>query len=149
MTDVPEYSHAEDSESFEHAERLIGIFGRWPCFHDAEVVRVSLDRHGADGPLLEARIRVFQMTGEVDSRGSFVLEDETLVTLEFHGVDLEYMHGFNNQNVLFDLTVTHIDPAENEGRRLRIEMPPSYGLRAELTCTRAVVAAVEPFRRDG
>ncbi len=41
---------------FEHivgADRLASRFGGWPSFHDAEVVRLMLDRNGANGPTAE------------------------------------------------------------------------------------------------
>lgn len=54
----------------ENAAALEAIFGRWPSFHDAEVLRVALDRSGDDGPTLELVVHVFVMTGEVDARVS-------------------------------------------------------------------------------
>jgi hypothetical protein len=34
----------------ENAAALTKIFGKWPTFHDAEVLRIVLDRAGDDGP---------------------------------------------------------------------------------------------------
>src|SRR5579871_2051209 len=68
----------------ENQEALTRIFGDWPSFHDAEVLSLVLGRHGIEdrpGPTLEARIHVFQMTGEVDERGYFRLGNHTLVVL--------------------------------------------------------------------
>lgn len=44
-----------ETELVHNAEALTQIFGHWPSFHDAEVVAMSLDRVGDDGPSLEAR----------------------------------------------------------------------------------------------
>ena len=46
---------------FENEEKLIDIFGYWPSFHDAEILRIRLDRAGSDGPSLTADIHVFEM----------------------------------------------------------------------------------------
>jgi hypothetical protein len=128
-----------------NATALTRIFGRWPSFHDAEVVRVILDREPASGPSLLAMIHVFEMTSEVDPAGFYVLKHHTLVTLRFEDILLENLKWFNNQNVLWDLEIIPVDPDANEGRGLRVEMPSSHGLEAAFLCRRAVVDAVEPF----
>jgi hypothetical protein len=49
----------------EGAERLTQIFGRWPSFHDAEVLRVRLDHEAELGAALEADIqRMFDIVDE-------------------------------------------------------------------------------------
>jgi hypothetical protein len=53
----------------ENAAALTKIFGKWPTFHDAEVLRIVLDRAGDDGPTIEAQIHVFAMTSRVDDSG--------------------------------------------------------------------------------
>ena len=32
-----------------NGQLIVERFGKWPSFHDAEVVRLVLDRHGANG----------------------------------------------------------------------------------------------------
>src|SRR4030095_2473016 len=118
---------------------LVSIFGRWPSFHDAEVLRVSLDRSGIEGPTLDATIHVFEMTSEVDAKGYYVLKNHTEVTLRFTEVTLSRFQWFNHQNVLSSLEVEELNPPEHEGRCWRIGMPSSYGLEAEFECKRAIV----------
>jgi hypothetical protein len=132
--------------SFENSALLELIFGRWPSFHDAEVLRVVLDRSGDEGPTLEVTIHVFDMTSDVDPQGFCVLKNHTEVTLRFTLVGLKRLQWFNHQNVLSSLEISEIDPKECDGRRLRVEMPSSYGLEAEFDCKRAIVASVRPFR---
>lgn len=129
----------------ENAESLEFVFGRWPSFHDAEVLRVVLDRSGEDGPTLEAAIHVFEMTSEVDSRGYYVLRHHTEVVLRFTGVVLSRLQWFNHQNVLSSLEISELEPHEHEGTRFHVEMPSSYGLEAEFDCKRVVVASVRPY----
>jgi len=115
--------------TIEHSDRVTRIFGEWPSFHDAEVVRLVLDRSGSEGPTLEVQIHVFAATSEVDATGHYVLKNHTLVTLQVTEVALEKMQWFNNQNVLFDLVIVDIDPAAHEGRRLRVELSSPTGWR--------------------
>jgi len=132
--------------SIEQSDQVTRIFGKWPSFHDAEVVRLVLDSSGAEGPTLEMQIHVFEMTPEVDAKGSYVLKNHTLVTLRFTEVALQNLQWFNKQNVLFELVVVDIDPAAHDGRRLRVELPSSYGLEAMFECKRAIVSDVKAHR---
>jgi hypothetical protein len=70
------------------AELLTRVFGYWPSFHDAEVVRVALSRAPAyrEGAFLEADVHAFEMTSDVDERGYFVLRHHVLVSFRFEAV---------------------------------------------------------------
>lgn len=129
----------------EDSQKLTQIFGAWPSFHDAEVLRIFLDRSGDDAPTLEAEIHVFGATSELDSAGYYVLTNHTLVTLRFTGVALVDLGGFNEQNVLFNLEITELTPNVHDGRCWRVEMKPSYGVGATFECKRAVVTHVKPY----
>ena len=131
--------------SFENSSALTVVFGGWPSFHDAEVLRLHLDRPGSEGPILEIAIHVFEMTKDVDSKGYSVLRRHTEVTLRFTRVRSLRVESFNGQNVLSSLDVAQVDPGKSEGRRLRVRMPSSYGMEAEFECERAVVADVRAF----
>jgi hypothetical protein len=135
----------EQLVSIENAGSLESVFGAWPSFHDAEVLRVVLDRSGDDWPTLEAAIHVFEMTSEVDSKGFYVLRNHTEVLLRFTGVVATRLQWFNHQNVLSSLEISELNPNEHEGRVIRVEMPSSYGLEAEFDCKRAIVASVRPY----
>ena len=139
----------DPASGFENAQLLTTIFGRWPSFHDAEVLRLVLDRSGPEGPTLEAAIHVFEMTSEVNAKGYYVLKHHTEATLRFTAVNLEGIRWFNQQNVLSDLIVEPLDPAEHDGLTLRVVMPSTYGVEMELECERAIVASVKPFEKAG
>lgn len=84
-------------------------------FHDAEIVRVWIDR---SGPTLEIAI-------ETQASTERVVE----YRLRFFGVfDLE-LGGINEQNVIFDLSARR---AEDGCWQVKID--PSYGLGAEFAC---------------
>jgi hypothetical protein len=96
--------------NWEHASNLVSVFGRWPSFHDAEVLRLSLDRSGEEGPTLDVVIHVFEMTTEIDAKGFYVLKNHTELTLRFTHVVLSRLQWFNHQNVLSSLEVEELDP---------------------------------------
>jgi hypothetical protein len=50
--------------NIENSHLLTDIFGRWPSFHDAELLRMTLGRGEAQSfsPYLQATIHVFEMT---------------------------------------------------------------------------------------
>ena len=131
--------------NWEYASTLESVFGRWPSFHDAEVLRLSLDRSGEEGPTLDVVIHVFERTTAIDAKGFYVLKNHTEATFRFTDVVLSRLQWFNRQNVLSSLEVEELDPTVNEGRRFRLEMPSSYGMEAQFECRRAIVLNVQPF----
>jgi hypothetical protein len=134
-----------DPPSVEGVDHLTRIFGTWPTFHDAEVVRLSLDRSGPEGPILEAHIHLFAMTPEVDARGYYVLRDHTLVTLRCTKVDHLVLEDFNHQNVLFSLGIEPLDAGASDGSCFRVRMESSYGVSAVFTCKRLIVIDAVPW----
>ena len=44
----------------ENGHLLTDRFGRWPSFHDAEVVRARFERAGEDAPFMECDIHLFE-----------------------------------------------------------------------------------------
>jgi len=131
----------------QNKKALIDIFGHWPSFHDAEILRMSLEREGEDGPYLEAHIHVFEMTSEIDAKGYYVLKNPTLVTFRFTHIVLEYLKWFNQQNVLWDLEITNIKPEENDGCNFKVVMPSSYGLEASFDCKDIIIVNVKPYEK--
>src|SRR5215213_7267846 len=100
---------------------LTYVFGRWPSFHDAEVLRLTLDR-GEDyshGPNLQALIHVYEMTSQVDERNMYVLKNHVIVTFRFFEVVEVRLEGFNQQNVLWDLSI--IDISDRRLERVKFE----------------------------
>ena len=139
------------TERIENADAPTSLYGHWPSFHDAEIHRIVLDRGGDDGPSLSADIHVFQMTSELspprppEGHQYYVLKNHRLVTLRFHGIQLDELVDFNQQNVISEVEVAEIDPVENEGRQFRVSVGTSYGCAFELRCSRIVVSDVRPF----
>jgi Immunity protein 50 len=122
-------------------EALVERFGRWPSFHDAEVLALRLDDGSrSDGRVsLEIDVHVFEITREIDAFGYLVLRHHTLVTLRFDGVSELELDTFGRQNAL-DALLLDLDGAE-----LTVGLPANNGLEASFRCESGTVVAVEPY----
>ena len=129
------------------AELVTGIFGYWPSFHDAEVVRMSLERSAKYelGPTLLADVRTFEMTSDIDAQGRYVLRHHTLVSLRFDGVqDLE-LNDFNNQNALSEIAFNEIGSQAFPEPSYEIVFAGVHGISASFRCREVMVAGVQPW----
>jgi hypothetical protein len=132
--------------------KLIEVFGCWPSFHDAEVLRLHFDRasSGADyGPTVECTIHVWEMTNEVDEKGYFVLKNHVLVTFRFIEVSESEFNGFNQQNALWALEIEDISSHQLERIKYAVQFPSSYGLAGSLKCFDIEVTQVAKCGPEG
>lgn len=139
------------------SEKLTGIFGSWPSFHDAEVVGVHLHRGEVAPerdmyifPILTVTMHVWRMTREVDAQGFLVLELHTLVTLRFHGVGESIrIEGFNHQNAIFDLSISQKERQDGPSPFFWVDFQPSFGMGAAFECSAVEVVEAVPCTADG
>jgi len=134
------------------SEKLLAIFGRWPSFHDAEVIQIQLSRVHAgnrsnryEGPLLFARVHTWDITNEVDSTGHYVLKNHTLVTLRFSDVRELKLEGFNHQNAIFGLTIQPKKANNPTDPKFHIELDPSFGVDATFDCASVEIVDAIPL----
>lgn len=128
-------------------ERLIERFGAWPSFHDAEVVRLVLNRAGSNGPMAELLVHTWVSNDKVDERGYYLMEKHTLVRFTFEQIKACDMSDFNEQNVLINLD---FESENYEGERaFRVTINPSYGLGGSIVCGRIIIADVSSCNADG
>ena len=128
MIKTPDISGAAD---------VVAWFGRWPSFHDAEIV--SLHLHRSDPSVLA--IYAWNMTDKVDASGHYELEREALVTFTLLGVsDLE-LADFSVQNVISSLEI------EKRDTGFRITLSPCYGLCGTLVAE-SVNVSVTPWKPE-
>jgi hypothetical protein len=107
------------------ADEFVSWFGRWPSFHDAEVVSLKLERAGQS----QLSIHCFHMTSQVDASGHYATEKHALATFSFVEVTDCELYGFNCQNVLSGLLV------QRDGTGHKIALHGCYGLEGWLTGT--------------
>jgi hypothetical protein len=129
------------------SEQVSNVFGYWPDFHDAEVVRMSLHRTADydSGPTIFMDVHVFEITKEVDEKGYFKLQHHLLVTFRFDGVHDVDLSGFNNQNALNKLVVRDIGTPAFPEPQHEVVLDAAHGVSATFQCNEIMVTAVTPW----
>ncbi|HYX71270.1 MAG TPA: Imm50 family immunity protein [Nitrososphaera sp.] len=129
---------------------LTDILGRWPSFHDAEVLRIVLDRNGARTftPYLQATIHIFEMTSQIDERGGYVLKNHVAVTFRFIEIYELQLEDFNQQNVLQGLSILDVSDRQLERIKFEVSFDGIFGVSAKFQCNSISVASVEPYVRE-
>jgi hypothetical protein len=131
---------------------LTDLFGYWPSFHDAEVMKIILDREGNDlahGPTIIASIYVFQMTSKVNNDGKYILKNHILADLRFDGVVELELYDFNHQNVLGELVIEDLSARQMERVRFEAAFHSIYGFGARFQCEAIGIDSVTPFTPQG
>ena len=132
-------------DKIEDSQLLTDIFGRFPSFHDAEVMSVKLERKEKRRlPTLELTIHVFEMTAVVVN-GSYVLKNHTLVTFLFEEIDGLTLEGFNHQNTLQGLQITDISNRQLESLKFEVSIDGNFGLEGEFACKTIKILTASPF----
>lgn len=111
-------------------------FGKWPSFHDAEIVEVHLYR---ERRRMDLKLYAFEMTSEVDERGYYKLAKRCFIDFCFEGIDELELSDFNQQNVIGGLSL------EENGGGVKVVIDPIFGMGAEWSCERVVIQAVTGF----
>ena len=122
-------------------EKLAAVFGKWPSFHDAEVLSLRCEQD-AQGASVYAVFHVFEMTREVDPTGYFKLKNHSRVTLCFIDCEDVRIENFRRQNVLLAL---EIERREGEQRPYRVAFEPSCGVETRLECRHIEVVDIQPW----
>lgn len=130
-------------------EKLTAIFGRWPSFHDAEVLALGYERRRDAGPTILLAVHLWESTNEVDERGFYRLVKHTRATLRFHDCDEIAIDAdeFNHQNVIGGLWITH-NADFLPGRPIRVVFTPLFGVGGSLCCRQAEVVEAVPYGSD-
>jgi hypothetical protein len=141
----------------EGSERLTNVFGRWPSFHDAEIVDLHLwrgdsmtERRHPRFPVLTAKIHLWELTNEIDGLGYYVLRNHTLATIRFHDVLNLEIKGFSHQNVIFGLYIESKELSEGPWKRsFAVEFEPVAEFGATFQCSRIEVVDAIPWTATG
>jgi hypothetical protein len=152
------------NDKIQNVELVINAFGKFPSFHDAEVIRITLEREydGAKCPALHALIRGFAYTpieNDPDKKFLRTNYDVNLIFTDLFGLKLE---NFNHQNVLGELTISdfsrdHLDRLRGDDRllglvskqqiddlRFYVKFEYCFGIEAEFLCESVIVGSVRP-----
>jgi hypothetical protein len=127
------------------AEKLTAHYdGRWPTFHDAEIIELRLDRGnfmaGMSNPDLMAAHLILTVQTCEEAPGT----RPALVTLRFDGVEDLELSGFNYQNAIYGLVIGLSKGETGEGDGFCVRIDPAFGLGATFHCAGIeVVEAVD------
>ncbi len=137
----------ESLEKIKNSNLLIDVFGRFPSFHDAEVLRITLDRGDRRDfyPSLEALIHVFEVTREVDESGRYQLKNHVLVLFRFSKIVNLELKDFFLQNVLWDLEIINLSDRERDKVTFKVVFRASVGLSASFHCDAVSIESVQPY----
>ena len=131
-------------ELFVHGtEKLTGIFGYWPTFHDASVIAVEVSNSGGEkhtAKAVQLVVLAHEMTDEVDEKGYFKLQKRTAVILRFHDVTEPELTRFGNNNVLFGL---ELEPGPN-GIHVVLDSAMGGDMAGSLCCKSIEVIEARP-----
>jgi hypothetical protein len=136
----------EIQDAIKNGKLLTDVFGRFPSFHDAEVLRIKLDRGDRSefDPFLEALIHVFEVTAEVDESGRYRLKNHVLVLFRFSEIINLHLNDFG-QNVLWDLEIIHLSNREHDKVKFKVVFRGIGGLSARFHCDAVSIESVEPY----
>jgi hypothetical protein len=141
----------EAHEFIEGFERVVTHLGMWPSFHDAEVLKLTIDRTNVVtskelSPVLDLHLRGWVMTSEVTEQGFYRLHGDAVFHFQFEGIANLRIEGFNNQNVLSSLNLELLDDARNPGRKLlQVELEHCYEFEASFTAQKARVLGITAY----
>jgi len=130
--DVPTY--------IQNHEAAISFFGRWPSFHDANVLAYE---PGPDS--ISLTLHTWLMTDQVDAKGFFILRNHALVSLRFGGIHDVQMDAFRSGNILFGLEISPCpDPA-----LFHVELDSVMDMSGGFSARKGEVVSVIPCTPDG
>lgn len=152
----------DPSPLIKNSSKITDIFGYWPTFHDAEVHSLSLTGGVVDpcdpdceGPMLDIKIHLWEMTKEVTKEGWIVLAKHTLTDLRFRRVEKLELSGFNYHNCMMEM-IFGIEPEDlnpiGGGRTppmITVEIARGFGLQAKFKCESAEVMSAQPCDLEG
>ena len=141
----------EAHEFIQGFELVVAHLGLWPSFHDAEVLKLAIDRTCVAtakelSPVLDLHLRGWVMTSEVSEQGFYKLHGEAVFHFQFEGVTQLQIEGFNNQNVVSALHLEVVEHPHEFGRHvLQVELEHCYEFQASFVAQRAKVVSITPY----
>jgi hypothetical protein len=128
------------------ADKVLARFGKWPHFHDMEVVSLHMDRHGPAGPSIEFVVFAWNYTGRIAPQGHYEQCTHSLIRFRCDRVRSNQFNDFNHQNVLDGL---EFSLSADESKSVKVVLPSIYGLGGSFSCASVRVVDVAPATRDG
>ena len=121
-------------------EAVVGFFGSWPSFHDANV-----PAYEADADSISLTLHTWQMTDQVDAKGYFMLKNHALVSFRFSGLHDVQMDAFRSGNILFGLEISSCSTPAS----FHVELDSVMDMSGSFSASSGEVVSVIPCTSDG
>jgi hypothetical protein len=105
----------------------------WPSFHDAEIVRVDLNRRAPSRLVVHVLGGPRPKFGPRANTKDSVPPDDVVVTFVLEEIEDLELNDFSHQNVLFGLRL------EQEASGFQITLDPCYGLAGKITALKVSI----------
>lgn len=126
--------------------KVLMRFGKWPDFHDMEIVSVTMNRRGENGPSIEFIVFTWSYSGRLTPDGFYEQLNHSLVRFRCERVGQSQFDNFNHQNVLDGLEFFQ---TEDKNFGVGVRLASIYGLGGELACGLVRVVDVVAANRQG
>src|SRR5688572_860330 len=126
------------------SEKLTAVYGKWPRFHDAEVIEVHLWRGEMEPEEEQFAARV--LTVKVHVMQQAPTSREMVAVLRFDEVDDFRMEGFNHQNALLGIEIEERsgkEPGSDGPADFAVKFEGAFGMSASFTCVGIEVVEAE------
>ncbi|MFD1122144.1 Imm50 family immunity protein [Methylophilus flavus] len=137
------------SNPYQHitgSDQLIAALGEWPTFHDAEIVKFSMERSlpvevGHNRAKLTIHVSQYASINEGTANYQMIVTKGMLANFVFASIsDLE-LFDFNHQNVINSFTVSPVQT--NDKATLLVEIESIWGLSGSFKCSAVELESVE------
>lgn len=135
-----------DVSFIKNNELVVKTYGRWPSFHDFEVIRVEFDRalnSNHNGPFITVHLHMWEIIGETEDGTRFRFGNHHVVVLRFNQVAEYTFEGFNHQNAIDEWEVEAVTD-ERGNLYYQVDLPSLYGVDLSIKCQEIEVLSVTP-----
>jgi hypothetical protein len=131
-------------KSVTNHEKLTAVYGRWPSFHDTEVVSIRMDRD-AGAPFTGVQLTVTFHVFRIEVAPDDPARDNRLVTLVFRAAEQLSLRDFNHQNAIIDFVLSLGRSERLNADIFYIHLKQGFGVDLSFECRAIEVLSVEPF----
>src|SRR5437868_6749084 len=127
-------------------EKIISVFGRWPSFHDSEVVSVFLNKDEGEkltGATATIKFYLFDLNRPPADPARLT----TLTDMQFFDVQNFSMQRFTHQNAISDFVISESYSDQLKREVFGVELTRGTGFECSFNCSRIRVNSVQRLER--
>lgn len=133
-------------------EAVVSIYGRWPMFHDGEIMSLLMDRTrilfgDVANATVEIVIHCFEMAEALEENECPRSVSHNLVHFAFDQVEEVVLNQFNHQNALMGLLFHKL--ADDSNPRFKVTVDSAFGLAGSFVARGGRVVSVKPCTKQG